>query len=121
MLRFEHHTSPLLPLHAFWARVARGASLALVLVFGSLVLGALGYHGFEKLPWLDAFLNASMILGGMGPVDGLHTTGGKLFATFYALFSGIAFLTIAAVLFAPVVHRFLHHFHLDRAAERKKT
>ena len=70
-----------------------------------------GYHQTEGLPWLDALLNASMILSGMGPVQELHTTAGKLFASFYALFSGVMFITLAGVLFAPVFHRFLHKFH----------
>ncbi len=73
----------------------------------------LGYHGFEGMPWLDAFLNASMILGGMGPVDVLKTEGGKLFAGFYALFSGIVVLAVAGILFSPIVHRILHKFHFE--------
>ena len=83
------------------------------LVVISLAVGMLGYHGFENLSWLDAFLNASMILSGMGPVTSPVTTGGKLFAGIYALYSGFAVLVIAGVIFAPVVHRFLHRFHLE--------
>jgi len=82
-------------------------------VAGSLALGMLGYRGAEGLSWLDAFLNAAMILTGMGPVSEMHTTAGKMFAGCYALFSGVAFLTAVAVLFAPLFHRFLHRFHLD--------
>jgi hypothetical protein len=77
-----------------------------------------GYHYFGELSWLDALLNASMILSGMGPVNELRTTAGKLFATFYALFSGVAFITIVGVLFAPVIHRFLHKFHLEFESRR---
>jgi hypothetical protein len=79
----------------------------------ALGAGILGYHYTENLPWLDSLLNASMILGGMGPVNKLRTPGGKLFASFYALFSGLAFISIMAVLLAPFVHRFLHRFHLE--------
>lgn len=77
----------------------------------------LGYHLFAGLSWLDALVNASMILTGMGPVDQMTSVGAKLFASFYALFSGVAFLTIVAVLLAPAVHRFLHRFHLDLAGD----
>lgn len=84
---------------------------------GSLALGVLGYHIVAGLSWLDSLVNASMILTGMGPVDAMTTDGAKLFASFYALFSGVAFLTIVAVLLAPAVHRFLHRFHLDLAGD----
>ena len=83
-----------------------------------------GYHFLEGLSWLDALLNASMILSGMGQVTTLQTTAGKLFASFYALFSGVAFLTTVGVLLAPVFHRFLHKFHLEfdsEAADKKRT
>ena len=76
-------------------------------------MGILGYHYFGRLSWIDALLNASMILTGMGPVNRLDTDAAKLFASFYALFSGVAFLTFVGVLFAPVYHRFLHRFHLS--------
>jgi hypothetical protein len=72
-----------------------------------------GYHGLEKLPWIDAFLNAAMILSGMGPVATLQTNAGKLFAGCYALFSGLALISIIGIIMAPVVLRFLHKFHLD--------
>jgi len=114
---FEHRRAPLIPKHAFLLRVVRSALLAGMLIFGSLAVGALGYHVFAQLPWLDALLNASMILTGMGPVDAVHSVAGKLFASGYALFSGVAFLTIVAVLLAPVFHRFLHRFHLELANE----
>jgi hypothetical protein len=86
-------------------------------VAGSLALGVVGYHVTAGLSWLDALVNASMILTGMGPVNSIGSVGGKLFESFYALFSGVAFLTIVAVLLAPAVHRFLHRFHLDLAGE----
>jgi hypothetical protein len=84
-----------------------------LLVAGSLGLGMLGYHGIEGLPWVDAFLNASMLLGGMGPVDNPHSEAGKLFAGLYALYSGLLFLVLTAILLAPVFHRVLHRFHLE--------
>ncbi len=109
---FEHLHRPLLSFDLFLWRLAKSFLLALVFIVFSLILGALGYHYTEGLSWIDSFLNASMILAGMGPVDVLHTSFGKIFATFYALYSGIAFLTIAAILLAPIIHRFLHKFHL---------
>ena len=103
----------MLPRRAFYARVARSAGIAGAIVAGSLAVGMAGYHGFEGLSWLDAFVNASMILSGMGPVAQLQTNAGKLFAGCYALFSGLAFITAIGVVFAPVFHRFLHKFHLE--------
>jgi len=90
---------------------------ALVVIFGSLLIGIAGYHFTEGLTLLDSLLNASMILGGMGPVNELHTSEGKVFASFYSLFSGIVFLVTAGVLVAPVTHRFLHRLHLEAKAE----
>ncbi len=84
----------------------------LILLF-SIGIGILGYHHYGNLSWIDSLLNASMILTGMGPVDKMETQSGKIFSAFYALFSGISFLTFVGVLFAPVYHRFLHKFHLD--------
>lgn len=110
---YEHRTEPLLSRRAFLARLALHGTAALALVFGSLALGAVGYHVTEGLGWLDAFLNAAMILTGMGPVSQLHTVSGKLFATGYALFSGVAFLAVAGLLVAPIGHRILHTLHLD--------
>ena len=92
----------------------------LLLVGISLLAGIVGYHGFEHLSWTDSFLNASMILGGMGPVDAVKSEGGKLFAGFYALYSGLAFLVLAGLLFGPVAHRILHNFHYDADQEDGK-
>ena len=108
---------PLPPRSVFLRHLLRNASLAGGVVIGSVGIGALGYHAFAGLPWLDATLNAAMILTGMGPVDPLHSTAGKVFAICYALYSGVAFITMVAVVFAPVVHRFLHRFHLDIARD----
>ena len=116
---FEHRRQPLLPKHVFYKRVLRSIGIALLVVFGSLLIGVCGYHFLEGLSWLDSLLNASMILGGMGPVNELRTTAGKLFASFYALFSGIAILTIVGVIFAPVYHRFLHKFHMEIEPDNK--
>jgi hypothetical protein len=110
---FEPRKKPLLPRRAFYARVAWSLALAFAIVLGSLGIGMAGYHGFENLSWLDAFLNAAMILSGMGPVAPMQTTAGKLFAGCYALFSGLALISTLAVVFAPLFHRFLHKFHLD--------
>jgi hypothetical protein len=101
-------------LHAL--HVARGGAKAVALIFASLVLGAAGYHWFEGLPWIDAQLNASMILTGMGPLDHPVTEGGKLFASAYALYSGIVFLSTATLILGPVLKRGLHTLHLDMHA-----
>lgn len=116
---YEHRREPLLPRSVFFLRVARHFCLAIGMVGVSLGIGVLGYHCTEGLDWLDSLLNASMILGGMGPVNELHHNAGKWFASFYALFSGVVFLVMCGVLFAPVVHRFLHKFHLDVDSRRK--
>lgn len=112
---FEHRSTPVLPLVAFLGRLARFALFSTAIVAFSLALGSSGYHRFGGLPWIDAFLNASMILTGMGPVDRMETAAGKLFAAGYALYSGIAFLTATGVLLAPAVHRFFHRLHVEIA------
>jgi hypothetical protein len=89
-----------------------GMFTAAIILF-SLGIGVIGYHYFESMPWIDAVLNASMILGGMGPVDTLQTSAGKIFASFYALYSGIVLLASVGVLAAPIFHRILHRFHLE--------
>jgi hypothetical protein len=86
----------------------------------SLVVGTVGYAYFANLATVDAFLNASMILTGMGPVDKMENTAGKLFAGIYAIYSGVAFLTFCGVLFTPVYHRFMHKFHLELEDEEEK-
>jgi len=110
---FEHRTKPLLPKKVFVLRVLRSLALAFGIIGVSLALGVCGYHLCARLSWLDSLLNAAMILTGMGPVNELDTVAGKLFASFYALFSGVVFITAVAVLLAPVFHRFLHKFHLE--------
>jgi hypothetical protein len=94
-------------------RLLRNAVLVAGLVAGAVALGAAGYHYFASLPWLDAALNAAMILTGMGPVNTLVTPSSKVFAIFYSLFSGVFFLTMVALLLAPALQHFLHRFHLE--------
>lgn len=110
---FEHRRQPLLTPRDFLIRQLLFLAAAIVIIAGSLVLGILGYHFFEGLAWIDSLVNAAMILGGMGPVNELHTTAGKFFASFYALYSGIVFLVSVGVILAPLYHRFLHRFHLE--------
>jgi hypothetical protein len=110
---YERRKQRLLSRAEFSKRVGRHGLVALgVLVFG-LGFGVLGYHFFAHLGWIDSLLNASMILGGMGPVDPLKSDAAKIFASFYALFSGLAFIGIVSVLLAPFVHRMLHRFHAE--------
>lgn len=109
---FEHHKKPLLPRRVFVARMTRSAALALGVVLVSLGAGMAGYHHFESMTWMDAFENASMILAGMGAVSPVNTEAGKFFAGCYALYSGLALITVLALIFTPLLHRFLHKFHL---------
>ena len=101
-------------------RLARNGIIVLGLLFVAVAMGAVGYHYLDNLPWLDAALNAAMILTGMGPISPIVTTPGKVFAIFYALFSGFFFLTMVAVLLAPVVKHFLHRFHLELDEQRAR-
>ncbi|OGU71245.1 MAG: hypothetical protein A2V93_12770 [Ignavibacteria bacterium RBG_16_34_14] len=110
---YEHFSKPLLPKNKFYSRIFFHFLGAFSLVLISLLIGIFGYHFSENLSWIDSLLNASMILGGMGPVNEMYSVTGKIFASFYSLFSGIIFLAIVGVLFAPLYHRFLHKFHLD--------
>jgi hypothetical protein len=119
-VKFESKNDPLLSRADFLARLGRILGVTLLIVAFSLLLGGAGYHYFALLPWIDAVLNASMILTGMGPVDPLRSTAGKLFATFYCLYSGIAFLTMMAVLLGPVIHRLMHKFHLEESDDEKR-
>jgi hypothetical protein len=110
---YERRKQRLLSRVEFSKRVGRHGLVALaVLVFG-LGIGVLGYHRLAHLSWVDSLLNASMILGGMGPVDPLRSNAAKIFASCYALFSGLAFIGIVSVLLAPFVHRMLHRFHAE--------
>lgn len=111
---FEHSSQPVISRRDFLARVLMFAAAAVAVLLLSLAIGVVGYHATEPLlTWTDSLLNASMILGGMGPVDELTTEAGKLFASFYALFSGIVFLLAMSIFLAPALHRLLHHLHLQ--------
>ncbi len=116
---YEHHHTPPLSLGRFIRRMAFHACLALAVISASLFAGMLGYGHFEQMAWLDAFLNAAMILGGMGPVKTELTDPGKLFAGLYALYSGVLFIAVMGLMLAPVVHRVLHRFHWDDEHEAK--
>jgi hypothetical protein len=110
---YEKKGEKLLPWPRFFRRMALSALLAFGIVFGALFAGILGYHLIAALGWIDAILNASMILTGMGPVDPMTTTSAKLFASAYALFSGVVFLSAVGIVLAPIFHRILHKFHMD--------
>ncbi len=115
ILNFENKWQPLLSKKLFFRRMLIHFLAGALLIFISLLIGILGYHYLENFSWIDSLLNASMILGGMGPVGELRTFGGKFFASMYALFSGIVFLVTAGVILAPAVHRFLHKLHLSES------
>ncbi|MFM7033869.1 MAG: hypothetical protein ACKOYJ_01555 [Planctomycetia bacterium] len=110
---FEHRTDPLLPGRRFFWRVIWFLALSAVAIGVALGIGVVGYHSFGGLPWIDALVNASMILGGMGPVDPITSHAGKLFASAYALFSGLLFIGAASLVVAPFVHRIMHTIHLE--------
>ncbi|MGL4575257.1 MAG: hypothetical protein ACRCV9_10755 [Burkholderiaceae bacterium] len=110
---YETKKQPLLPKSGFRRRLAGHLVLALGLLAVSLGAGIAGYMMFERLPLVDAFLNAAMLLGGMGPVDVPKTLAGKLFAGGYALYAGLVFIVTAALVFTPVMHRVLHRLHVD--------
>jgi hypothetical protein len=110
---YESKNHPVLSRAAFYQRVAGHLALACGLILISLVLGMAGYMATEGMPALDAFLNTAMLLGGMGPVSTLATSGGKLFAGLFALYAGLVFVACATLVMAPVLHRILHHFHVS--------
>ncbi|HTY00740.1 MAG TPA: hypothetical protein VMG09_11990 [Bacteroidota bacterium] len=116
---FEHRTDQLLSRREFAVRQFRHVVFAGLLIMGGWAIGITGYMGFEQMSFVDALLNAAMILGGMGPVTELRTVGGKVFASFYAVFSGVGFIGATGVLFAPVYHRFIHKFHLETEESRR--
>jgi hypothetical protein len=110
---YEHKSHPLAPLNVYYRRVFKNLVIAITIILICLFIGITGYHYTAKLGWLDSLHNASMILSGMGPVAIIETTGGKWFSSFYALFSGVAFITNIGVIIAPIAHRFFHKFHLE--------
>jgi hypothetical protein len=110
---YEHKRQTPLSARQFRRRALRQVVVACAVIAASLGIGVVGYHEFAGLTWIDSLLDASMILGGMGPVHPLDTDGAKLFASFYALFSGLMFIGVAGIILAPFVHRMLHRFHYD--------
>jgi hypothetical protein len=109
----EHRKQNIAPVHVFIRRLARYALFAFILIAFSVSLGTIGYHNIAELDWLDSFHMACMILTGMGPVAEMKTDAAKLFSSLYALYSGVAFLSITAVFFAPIIHRLLHILQID--------
>ena len=118
-MKFEHKSQEVLPFHLFMGRMVRFSLLSALLVFCSVGLGMAGYHYWADLEWMDSFYSACMILTGMGPASTPTTDAGKLFAAFYALYSGVAFLGFIAILFAPIAHRLLHILHVDEDAKEE--
>jgi hypothetical protein len=114
---FEAGHQPMLGTEAFARRLLKHIGVASLLILPSLVAGIVGYHYFEGMSWLDAFANAAMILSGMGPLEPLKTSGGKLFAGLYALWSGLVLVVATGVVLAPIVHRVLHRFHVEAEEE----
>jgi hypothetical protein len=111
---YEKRREPLLRYSKFLWRLAHALIIGFILIAIALWVGMYGYHRFEKMSWIDSFANASMILSGMGPFGPLTTKAGKIFAGCYALFSGLTFIVVIATILAPVIHRFLHKFHLEK-------
>ncbi len=109
----ENRTKQLPHKKHYYNKVLRSSLIASTFIIVSLLIGVIGYHVFFELPWVDSLYNASLILTGMGPVDRAPSDSAKIFASFYSIYSGVAFLTSVAVLFSPVFHRFLHRFRLD--------
>lgn len=112
-LDYENRSEALAPLDVFLRRVARHGGVTLVIGAAALLVGMAGYRFTERMSWVDAYVNAAMILSGMGPAAVVQTTAGKLFAGTYALFSGVVFLLMAGVLIAPLAHRLLHRLHIE--------
>jgi hypothetical protein len=114
---FEHRHEKVAPLSVFAKRMLVSFGLAILLIGMALLLGIVGYHYLAGFNWIDSLLEASMILGGMGPINELPTDGAKIFASVYALFSGLMFIAVMGLVLAPVMHRALHKFHLDEEDE----
>jgi hypothetical protein len=117
-MKLEHHKQKVVSFSRFLVRLLRYGLFAVILITFSLGIGLIGYHYLGKLGWLDSFHMSSMILTGMGPVAEMKTNGAKLFSSIYALYSGVAFLSITAVFFTPIIHRLLHILQVARDEER---
>lgn len=113
-MKLESNKQKIIPLSKFLKRLGRYAIFAFSLILFSVIIGAIGYHHFGNLGWLDSFHMACMILTGMGPVIEMKTVSAKIFSSLYALYSGIAFLSLTAVFFTPIIHRILHILHVDQ-------
>jgi len=114
---FEPHSAPLVPRGVFLRRLARHGAYAAALLAISWAAGTIGFHAVAGQQWIDAQLNAAMLLGGMGPVGDIHSDGGKIFASLYALYAGLFFIGVAALIVAPIAHRLLHTFHIKGAGK----
>ena len=121
MFRFEHRRDKPISRRHFTLRMLRCGVIASSIVFVALGIGIAGYHWIGRLGWIDSVLNASMILGGMGPVDEMTHDAAKIFAGCYALFSGLVFVALSGFLVAPVFHRMLHRFHYETADDDKDS
>jgi biotin transporter BioY len=115
---YETKSQPLAPMSVFRKRIRKSMLTGLLILLVCLLLGILGYHYTAGIPWLDALHNASMILSGMGPVVEIRTVSGKWFSSFYALFSGVIFITNIGITLAPAIHRFLHRMHVPVEKEK---
>jgi hypothetical protein len=118
LFKYEQRDAPVLPLRPFLRRMVRHGAIVFEFALLSIAIGMAGFHLFADQAWIDAFLNTAMLLGGMGPVGEIRSTGGKLFAGIFALYAGLAFIVAFAVLTAPVLHRLIHRFHLEERATR---
>jgi hypothetical protein len=118
MMDYESMREPMLDKRAFFNRLKVHLSYSGLLVLASLIVGTIGFMSTMRLDFLEAFLNASMLLGGMGPVDTPKNSAGKIFASLYALYAGLVFLVVASFLFAPIFHRVLHRFHIEHDDEK---
>jgi hypothetical protein len=116
-MKLEHRKQQVVPLHTFIVRLGRYGLFALSLILISVGIGTIGYHGLCKLSLIDSFHMACMILTGMGPVAEMQTNTAKLFSSIYALYSGVAFLSVTAVFFAPIIHRLLHILHVEDSSQ----
>jgi hypothetical protein len=117
-MKLEHRKQKVVPFNKFLIRLGRYALFSLMLIIFSVSIGVIGYHHFGQLSWLDSFHMSCMILTGMGPVAEMRTGGAKIFSSFYALYSGVAFLSITAVFFAPIIHRVLHILHVESGEDK---